>query len=193
MKILYAFSSLQIVAILFLITKTISLEEELGALKTQQSQYRQSHSLLNQQRHAELNQPNDIHQSVELEKVNNLEAINKQSSIITSDLSLDNQLIDYEKIRKIINQEMTLALTEQSNQNSSFAINQDPNHHKDDNHALVERIDSELDAYLSDGTLSQNELSHIESELVYLNFKDRQKVLRKMATAMNEAKARFSN
>lgn len=175
MKILYAISGLQLAIVIFLVSKLLTIEAEVKTLNSQVS----SISPTNEDKHSNNEEPLIRDEAYQLEE-----------SSITSDSQPPLKVeIDYRQMRQVIREEVSSVIASAATAKPKT----DPNSHIADNQPLVDEVESRLNDYLTDGVLSQAEMANVENELRYLNFKDRQKILRKMAQAMNEVNARFSN
>lgn len=172
MKTVYALSIIQLLAIVFLAFKIISLENQidtLAAADNSQNLIQKSHELASDA------QTSAIHQSGDTNK-----------TLLASNLSLEN-------IRLVVRKELqaTLSILELSNQSHKSPkellaeIPSDPQR--------VDEINYQLEYFMSDGEFSAEELSQVETTLATMNYDDRQRVLHKMAQAMNKAKINFNN
>ncbi len=172
MKTVYALSIVQLLAIIFLAFKIISLEtqiETLDAANDSQNQTQESHALASDAQHSTLQDP-----------------VNTNTTFQAPNLSLEN-------IRLVVRKELqaTLAkleLTTQSQKKPTDALSNIPSDPQ-----KVDKMDYQLEYFMSDGKFSAEELSQVETTLATMNYDDRQRVLHKMAQAMNKAKINFNN
>lgn len=169
MKTVYALSIIQLLAIVFLALKIIGLENQinfLAAANDSQISLQERHEL----------------------------ASNEQNSIIQqTDKSAQASNLSLEDIQLVVRKELqtTLSNLERSNQSQKkpeellAEIPSDPQ--------KIDKINYQLEYFMSDGKFSAEELSQVETTLATMNYDDRQRVLHKMAQAMNKAKINFSN
>jgi len=103
-----------------------------------------------------------------------------------NNLSLDN-------IRQIIRKELKASINEIAHIAKTNKSPKDLLAHISTNPEEVEKTQSQLDFFMSDGEFTAQELNQIETTLTTMNYADRQRVLNNMAQAMNKANVKFNN
>ena len=167
MKAIYALSIVQLLAIMLLAFKIIGLEtkiETLTAANDPQYPTQMNYELTG-----------NAHNSG-----------NTNQAVPTTNLSLEN-------IRLVVRKELQntlsdLQLNTQSQKESTDVLVNIPSDPQ-----RVEKMDYQLEYFMSDGEFSAEELSQVETTLATMNYDDRQRVLHKMAQAINKAKINFNN
>ena len=172
MKTVYVLSILQLLAIVFLAFKIITLEtqvETLAATNDSQNMLQKRHEFAIDAQNLVSSQPGDTNTT------------NQATNLTLA------------SIRLVVRKELQATL-------SSLEFSNPP--HKSPKDILaeipfapqrVDKINDQLEDFMSDGEFSAEELGQVETTLATMNYDDRQRVLHKMAQAMNNAKINFNN
>ncbi len=167
MKVIYALSIVQLLAIMLLAFKIIGLETQIETF-------------------AAANDPQNPTQMRYELTGNTHNTDNTNQAVPTPNLSLEN-------IRLVVRKELqntlaNLQLNTQSQKEPTDALANIPSDPQ-----RVEEMDYQLEYFVSDGEFSAEELNQVETTLAIMNYDDRQRVLHKMAQAINKANINFIN
>ena len=181
MKIFHLLGAAQLLAILFLISKVITLENQVESLVAINDL--QTKEKLKVEEESNDKRFENDKTAVNISSGESMQALIKDQA---NNLSLDN-------IRQIIRKELKASINEIAHIAKTNKSPKDLLAHISTNPEEVEKTQSQLDFFMSDGEFTAQELNQIETTLTTMNYADRQRVLNNMAQAMNKANVKFNN